>query len=439
MESIRKKVRRAQFRLTLQQFLMVVPWTLFAALLLAATAAVVPKIWSLELDRGVWISAWLAGAAGLGLVAALVWTLLVRRGMLDAAIEVDRRFGLKERVSSAVALPASDRDTDVGRALVDDVTRRIESIEVREAFRVRLRWPAVLPLGTVLATLAVFFLVEDAQRDKATAASQRVAMREQIKRSAQELKKKLEERLKQQDDGELKDADQLFQQLRQGLDELTRADNVDRQKALVKMNDLAKELAKRRDALGEPDKAKQQLERLGNIERGPAEKLISALRAGDMGKATEEMKKLLEQLKNDNLTEEQRKQLAEQLTQAERKIRDAVEEHRQAMKELERQIQQKRTEGDMEAAGNLQRKLEQMQAQERQMQRLDQIANQLGRAQQAMKTGDMRSAASELDNLASELSELQAEMDQLETLDELMNEIADAKNAMSCKECGGFG
>ena len=439
MEFIHKQIRQARRRLVLQQFLGILPWTMFATLLAAAVALAVPKVWTVGVDRIAWTAWWLGGALAAGLITAFVWTAVIRLGSLDAAMEIDRRFGLKERVSSAMALRPSERDTEVARALVEDAARRVEGVDIPDRFRIHVNRAAVLPLLAAAVAFAIVFFLDDATREKTKAATGQGQAREQIKRSAQELNKRLAKRREEAELKGLENAEDLFKKLREGIEELAKKDNLDRRQALVKMNDLSQELAKRRDALGDPDKVRQQLERLKDIERGPAEKMLDALKQGDMGKAADEIKRLMEQLKNGKLSDEQQKQLTKQLEQIQQKMQETVEAHKRTKEELERQIRQKAAEGDLESAGKLQKRLDQLLSQDRQMERFQQMADRFGQAQQALKSGDSRSAAGQLDQLTAELSELQAELNKMETLDELMNEITGAKNAMGCKECSGAG
>jgi hypothetical protein len=121
------------------------------------------------------------------------------------------------------------------------------------------------------------------------------------------------------------------------------------------------------------------------------------------------------------------------------KMQEMVNAQREAKAELERQIQQKIANGDMEGAGKLQRKLDDLQQQDRQMQQLEQMANKLGQASEAMQNGDMQAAQSQLSEFADQLQDMQSEMQQLASLDEMMDEIGDAKSAMNCEECAGAG
>ena len=107
MDTLQRQIRRARRRLAFQRFLDRLGWCWFAALAAAVVLIAVDKFRPLGVEA--W--AWAAGALAVGLIAAAVWTLLVRGNSLEAAMEIDHRFGLKERVSSALALSPADRET----------------------------------------------------------------------------------------------------------------------------------------------------------------------------------------------------------------------------------------------------------------------------------------------------------------------------------------
>src|SRR3982751_4415009 len=73
------------------------------------------------------------------------------------------------------------------------------------------------------------------------------------------------------------------------------------------------------------------------------------------------------------------------------------------------------------------------------MKRMQQLAQQLGQAQQAMKQGDGKKAANAMNQMAQQLAQMQKEQDELKTLDAMMNEMEMAKDAMVCKKCNGEG
>jgi len=430
MDEIRRQVGKVRRRLVIQQFSRVLPWSLFATLLAAAVALAVPKIYPLGVDQAVWIGSWVGGSLVLGLLIAIVWTWYTRCNALDAAVEIDRRFGLKERVSSALALAPDELDSSAGKALVADASRRVEVISVRDKFTIRSGWTALLPFAPALLAFVLAMFVADAQPGSNSQAAASIAEREDIKKSAEALQKRLARQRELAEQKGLKDADQLFDRLNEGVDELTNQKDVDRKQALVKINDLAQEVERRRNALGDPNEMKKQFDKLKNIERGPAEKIASALEEGDFDKAIEQLKALQEKLTNDNLTDEEKAQLGEQLKQMNSSLQEMADAHKQAKQDLERQIQQKMAEGDLEAANELQRKLDQLSQRDQQMERLEKMAQQLGECQACMQNGDSEKAAAQLAELAAELQEMQAEMAELESLDEIMAEIANAKDAM---------
>ena len=56
----------------------------------------------------------------MGFLFALTWTLIRHRSPIDAAIEIDRRFDLRERVASSLSLRPEEQSSEAGRAVVND-------------------------------------------------------------------------------------------------------------------------------------------------------------------------------------------------------------------------------------------------------------------------------------------------------------------------------
>ena len=439
MDEIKRQVLRARRRMILQQFLGIVAWSLFATLMIALVGLAVPKIWVLNVEPQIWLWSWTGGAIGVGLLLALVWTFAVRRGALEAAIEIDRRFGLKERVSSTLSLGQQELETEAGQALMDDAVRRVRQIDVNQHFPLSLNWRALLPLLPALAAFGLVLLVPDASLRQSAASQADVATKQQIKRSAEELKKKILQQQKKAEEKGLKDAEVLFKKLQEGIDQLSSKDNLDRKNALIELNNLAKDLEKRREQLGGSDKMRQQLNQLDNIERGPADRIAKAIKDGDFKQALEELKKLQQRLQNDDLTDEEKKQLAEQMEQMQKKLEQLVAAHEQAKRDLEEQIKQKMAAGDLVEAGKLQQKLDQLSRQNEAMNRLQQMANQMGQCADCLKNGNAQDAAAQMSQMAADLQDWQQQMDELETLNDAMNQIAQAKDAMNCQQCEGAG
>src|SRR6056297_2955733 len=104
MNQVQSQVSRARRRLFLGRFGRWLCYAMFAALLIATIAIAVPAIWFVPVDYQTWVTAWLAGSVSLAFVVALVAAAWTAPSVQQTAEEVDRRFGLRERISSSVGL-----------------------------------------------------------------------------------------------------------------------------------------------------------------------------------------------------------------------------------------------------------------------------------------------------------------------------------------------
>ncbi len=436
METLRKQIRRAQQRLILQSLAGKLAWCWFVTLLAAAVAIGAGKLWPI-VDERAWATGAIGMALGLGAIAAAAWTWKSRSSTLEAAVEIDRRFGLKERIASTLSLKQAQLDSPIGQALVHDAQRRIDQIDVSERFSLGVDRRALLPLVPAAAALALALLVSG--RATQTPAEAATTDNAQIKKPAQALAKKLEERRKEAAEKGLKEADLVLAKLGEATKELAEKKTADRKQTLVALNDLVKDAEKRRKELAGGAELKQQLAQLKSLEQGPAEKLGRALKSGDLQKAINELDKLKEQLAGDKLDPQTKAVLAKQFEQ----LRDALEKkaqaHQRAQDELKEQIEAQRRAGNTAAADKLQQQLDKLAEKAPQMARLGQMAEQLKRAAGAMNKGDAKQAADALARLGEQLDGMQQQLQELELLDSALDEVADAKSAMACKECQGAG
>jgi hypothetical protein len=165
--------------------------------------------------------------------------------------------------------------------------------------------------------------------------------------------------------------------------------------------------------------------------------------------ATEQLEKLAQQLRDQQLSADAGRQLSQQLEQLRDQLQEALAHKDQLQRkgdQLGEQIERLKQQGDQAAAGRLQRRLDAVQKQLDQLQRdnpqwqqLEQLASQLDQCSAALKQGRPQQAASQLQQMAGALQRAEAQLQQLKTLDGMMTEIAAAKAAMSCGECEGMG
>lgn len=441
MEKIKHQVAIARRRMVTGKFVTVVTWSMFAVLLIAAIGLAIPKIWVLNVDPVAWMWSWIGGALGLGLVIAIAWTYVVRNNAVEAAIEIDRRFHLKERVSSALSLAPDEAESKVGQALVQDAVRRVERIDVRENFPIPMSLRSLLPL---IPAAAIFLLcsglIPDATpKQDAQAATSAALEKKRVEKSTKKLNNNLADVEKKAEEKGLEETAALLKDVRSGIDELANKADADRKKAMVKINNLAKDVKERREQLGGAEKMREQLNGLKNMQQGPADKMAQAMKEGDFQKALNELKDLQKKLENNKLTDEEKQQLTKQLDQLKNKLEQMVDAHQQAKTDLEKAIEDRTKAGDLDGAGKLQRQLDQLNSMNDQMSQMQQMASSLSQCSQCLSKGDTQTAASQMNELAQQLQDMQDQLDELETLSEAMDEIAMCKDMMNCGMCNGEG
>ena len=439
MDQLHEQVARARRRLVLEQFLARVVWCVFAALVVAAVAIAVPRLIAIPSLPLRWDAICLIAAVAAGVVIAGVWTYLAHRSDLEAAVEIDRRFDLRERVASSLSLSPDDQTTDAGKALVNDAIRAVGRLDIGSKFRVQLSRRAWLPLVPAIIAFALVLFVNTREAASNLDPNSAANVKEQIKNATESARKKLEEQHKLADKQGLKEAGDLFKQIEQGTKELTEKKDIDKTKAAVKLNDLAKQLEERREQLGGKEAIQKQLQSMKSMGAGPGEKVAQAMKDGDWKKATEEIGKLAKQLQDGKLNDKEKEELAKQLGEMKDKLEAAAEAHQQAMNDLKKQIEQEKHDGNLTKAGELQQKLDDMKKQQPQMDRLQQMAQHMGQAQQGLQNGNAGKAGSAMAQMAQQMDQMEKEAGEAPILDAAMNQLEMAKDAMVCPNCQGKG
>ncbi len=361
-----------------------------------------------------------------------------RRSRWDAAYEIDRRFGLKERVSTACGLTDDERATPAGQAVVDDACQQILKVRVADGFamappRGKL-WP--VPLAA-LAMLSTLWIKDTAREPVASAAP--LAASTQVKNSAQSLEKRMAEKRAEARAKGLDEAGDLLTKIEQGTRKIAETEKADPKKALLELNDLSKDLQKRRDQLLAGDMLQKQLNQLKGLDGGPADKFAQDMKNGNFRQAAEELQKLQDKIANGQLDPQEKEKLAEQLEHMQQNLQKAADAHDQARQDLERQIAQQRQSGNAKEAERLQQQLDKVEQQAAQAEQMRQMSNKLCEAGKCLKAGDGKACNEQLTSLKSDLQDAQKEMDELAMCEETLEQISQAKSSMSCKQCEGQG
>ncbi len=431
MDSIRKQVRIARRRLSVEKFLGNLPWTILPALGIAIIAVAIPKFMFVAVDSTIWFACWLVSAVAIGLLTNSILSWLGRPSLADAAVEVDRRFGLRERLSSVLVLAPEDRETELGQALVADARKQASRIDAREKFHWGFNRRLLLPLLPA-ALAVVLWYVPNRQADALIAPVTNVTqIRNSTKPLIEQIRKKREDAEKQG----LQEAVDMFRKLEGELAKMQQDEKLDTKQSLAKLNDIKEQLEKRKEELGGAESLRKNLQNLQKFEEGPAEKMAEALKQGDFEKAEQELEKLMKKMMNDELTPEDVDQLEKQLEQLQKAMSEAAQAHETAKQALEQQKKQAEAAGDLQKAAQLERKLAEMQAQESQMAQMQEMASLINQAKQSLENGDKQQCKECMSKLADKLGEMNQQDSQLQDLDQLMDQLAQSKSSM----CEGMG
>jgi len=379
------------------------------------------------------------GAAIAAVLLSLLRSWWTSPSRLAAAVELDRRFSLRERCSSALVLESQDRDSAVGKALIQDTQHQLERIDIRDQFPIRpapqIGWTA-LPMAACIA----LFWVPDAQlaSDPLAGNSPSQPM-VNVKNSTQPILKAVQKKRQEAEEAGDLEAAEDFKRIEEKINSLRNTQDVDRKKVLADLNSIKQELQQKRDALGGGDRMKKSLENLKDLDKGPAEKLAKALKDGDLDQAEKELEQVIEGLKSGSLDEQQSKQLENQLEQMKKAIQEAQAKREQAKEDAKRELEKAEEEGNTEKAAALRKQLEKLGDGEQESQAMEKLQSQLAKAQKAMKEGDKQSAAKALEEMKEQIGELSENQANADELEEMLEQFEEAKNASKCDQCQGEG
>jgi uncharacterized coiled-coil DUF342 family protein len=433
--ALHRQLSRVSRRLFLQGFVDVLAWCWAGALVLAATWLLVDPL--IPGERADWVRWTVAGGIG-GVATLLAILLAVLRApdKLTAALTLDERFNLKERVTTSLTLDLHTASLPAGKALLADTAERVADLDVGERFPLRMRWNAVLVPLAGLALAAVVFFYDPTPTQATThtdEAKQPVANKEEVEKKLAEAKKKsLEKKKTEKDKGEKgaafdEELQKILAKQRDTQDELH-----DRMKEVTELKEKVK---KDQDDLKDRAQAmRDQLQQLNknagsDAKDGPAKEMQKALEKGDLKKARDELEKLQKKMENQELTDKEKEQLQKQLQDMKEQLKRAAdpEEAKKELEQLKRdgKINQEQFDKAMEKA---KQNADRMSPSDKQQ--LQEIADALKEADQAMKDGNPDKAADALKRAGEALKKTDDLTDNQEALDQELDELAEVQRAL---------
>jgi hypothetical protein len=314
----------------------------------------------------------------LGIVVGLATMLAValaawwQPSALAAALSLDERFQLKERVTTSLTLDPRDLQLPAALALLADVDRRVAPLYISDRFPIRIPWTAALvPVFAVALLLLAFFYKPNLNQ------AQTVNSEEEAKKviDAEEAQKKLEQVAKKVENRKVADKpqSQAMQNIDKELDQLahkplkTNDDVHDAQKDITKVEDLMKkrdkDLADRQESLKEQMKQVERLTKKENDEKkdGPADKMDNDINKGNFDKAQDEAQRLskkLQQQEQAKKDEEKAKEDVERLKKKEKEQGLSDDEKKEKEQAEERLAKAKKDQLTPEEEKNLEQQLQ---------------------------------------------------------------------------------
>jgi chromosome segregation ATPase len=140
---------------------------------------------------------------------------------------------------------------------------------------------------------------------------------------------------------------------------------------------------------------------------------------------------LQEQLAQGSLSEQQQKELAEQLKAMKDSLAKSAEAQKKMLAELQRQLEQAKQAGNQQGAKDLQSQINRLQAQQPERAMMEGMAAMMQKAAEAMEKGNNQQAQNALNQMQGELTTIQQQMTEMQMLTMTLDDIQGAKMAMS--------
>ena len=393
----------------------------------------------------------LGTTTGLGWLAGTAWSIATRPSRETAALELDRRFTLHERVTTALGLPVQDRETPAGRALLADAVEKVASLPVAEQFPIRPRrsLSGIPLLASAIAAAFAFYHpnTTGAGTNSNGTPGQNPVASTKLPTDAKKLPTDKFTKLAKPDQLDRKKSQELLQleeELNKTMEKWKQNEPKDEQQAKEKVAELTAledKVAKFKEL--EYQKLKQlenQLEQLNQLskreefEDGPAKELNDALSKGNLRRAQEELDELKKKVKEQKLESKDLAKLDNQMKEMAKQLKQNASQ-KEKIDQLKKKIDQAKKEGkDAEA---LERELDQLQAEMKQAgEQMEKLAQKMEKIRQMAQNGEMEKLAEELAQLGDQMKGIEGEIQDLDDTDDYLQKLREELKK-ACKQCEG--
>ncbi len=429
MREFEKPIGRVFRRLRGQRFLSALVWSLAGFLSVATIVLGVDKL-ARPLPGPDWLP--FAVAGGLALLTAILVAIFTGPSRVDAAVAIDREFGLNERLSTTLTLSNDVRESPVGRALIADTLKHMTDLDVADKFGLRMPRRAWAPLIPALCAALLLFVpgwAEKIVKAKTGGTGETKVDQKLISKQSEILKDRISAQRKEMDKAKFAEAERLLAEVEKAANELAKAPPAEKDKAMIALNKLTDAVKDRQKQLGTPEQVNRQLQNLKEMNTsGPAGDFMKDLAKGNFEKAANDLKKIQEKLTSGKMTEPEKKALKEQITEMSKQLKQLAN-----LDERKKQLEKAQKNGGI-SKEQLEKELAKLAEQQKSLENLAKLADQLAKAGEQMKAGDMKKAAEQLGMSQKQMEEMAKQMQELQSLDSALADLQEAKDGMSNNE-----
>jgi hypothetical protein len=421
-----KPIGRVFRRLRTQRFLAAFVWALAGWLAAATIVLAVDKLYQ-PLPGPDWLPFAIAGgAAFLIALGVAIWSGPSR---VDAAVAIDRAFGLNERLSTTLTLPEDMKATPAGRALVSDTVKHVADLDVADRFGLKLPRRAWVPLIPALIACLFIFAPEWTQKivKARTSTTETKVDREILSKKSGAFEQRIAAMRKDMDKEKFAEADKLLAEVQRVAGDMAKAPPAEKDKALIAFNKMTDAVKDRQRALGSPEQQNRQLQQLKEApgSDGPASEFMKDLAKGDFEKAAKDMKSLQEKLAAGKMNEAEKQQLKKQLESMSKQLKQLAN-----LDERKKQLDKAKASGGL-SQQQYDKEMQKLDQQKQNLQNLQKLADQLQKAGEQMNKNDLKKAAEQLGMSQKQMEEMAQQMQELQSLDSALAELQDAKDGMA--------
>ena len=381
-----KYARRARARQGLVRAVDVALRATFYALCASLAGLLTMKFLGLEIP----VRESVFGLFGVIALAAFVALFFPRRDLLETAAEVDRRAGWKERLSSALAIPALTHPME--HALVDDVRAKLKEHKPSRLFPLRAPWELkVTPVVAVIIAAVAHFVPQVDLFGYIAREKEKKKEKEEISLAIEKLERRKKELEKS--DRPMDKVKEAIKKIDALASELQKNPPPDRKEALAQISKLSDELKQLKDELGKTAALAEKLQKAAGEKGGDTGELGKLIREGKFAQAVQELAKMRNALQDGKMTPAEREKLRKQM--------DALAEKLAKDKDL------------------------------------NEIEKKLAQAMKGMQDGQEK----DLDPLQQQLGQMDGELNEKQMLAEALKDLENLNDALAkgkgdCPNCG---